>query len=93
MQPIGIERLAPLFKRGITQEQITEEIIWLGWQGIRLDSLKGREQYIRLSRVGRTFAMNRETRHALCDYVERVNDVIATNIECFEYIREEQKVS
>ena len=90
--PIAANLLDQLAADGISPANVMEEIIWLNWKGLNITSIDGRAEYLRMSRAGRNFAMNRRNRNTICDYQDRVADVIVTNVECFHAVRLEEKV-
>ena len=77
--PIAADLLNRLADAGVSPANIIEELSWLNHKGIAIKH--DRDVYVRMSRAGRNFAMNRRTKYLLCDYLERVQDVVVTNVE------------
>ena len=78
--PIAADLLNRLNDAGISTANIVEELMWLNH--LKIDIKRDREAYTHhLSRIGRNFVTSRRTRILLCDYLERVQDVVVTNVE------------
>lgn len=89
--PIAADLLTALTDAGVSPANVIEELMWLSHKGISIKH--DRDTYVRMSRAGRNFAMNRRTKHLLCDYLERVQDVIVTNVEVHNAVNLEKIAS
>jgi len=79
---------AELRKHGLTDQMVLAEVLWLNHKGVDIKTIAGQEAYIRLSRAGLSFAMNRAARWALIHYVNRLAENVVTNQEIWELERE-----
>ena len=89
--PVAADLLNRLNDAGVSAANIVEELLWMSHKGINVKH--DRDAYVRMSRAGRNFAMNRRTKYLLCDYLERVQDVVVTNAEVHNPVNLEKSVA
>lgn len=90
--PIAANYLNELAEAGISPANVMEELLWLQWNGIDMTRHEARHTYLRMTRAGRNFALNRRQRNMICDYALRVAEVIVTNVEVFNAVNLEESV-